>query len=237
MQDLPIHRRRTLGEDGAMVEAMTVSCPRRATSVPLDDCLFCEFCGGVEPARKGHEPGLECGFRSARRRVAKRRVVSNDHTQVSTIMTATVACVRPELDLDSAARLLLEMGIGGLPVVDAEGHPVGVLSKTDLLRHRYEDCDVALLEPGEAASLGPGFHAEAVPLSVQDVMTPVAFDVLESTSIADASALMAFEGVHRVPVVNDEGAVVGILTSLDLVRWLAEAGGYRLPERRSRRFG
>jgi CBS domain-containing protein len=235
--ELPIHRRQTIGAGGAVVEAMTVACPRQANSIPLDECLFCEFCGGVDPALAGREPTLECGYRSSRRLPRKTHLISAEDTQVSAVMTATVACVRPELDLDSAARLLLEMGIGGLPVVDGEGRPIGVLSKTDLVRHRYEDCDVSVMNPGEASKLGPGFHTEAVPLSVEDVMTPVAFDVLESTSIADASALMAYESVHRVPVVNEEGAVVGIVTALDLVRWLAEVGGHRVPARRSRRFG
>ena len=44
-----------------------------------------------------------------------------------------------------------------------------------------------------------------------------------------AAALMAFEGVHRIPVVDDAGRVSGVITTLDVLRWLAQEEGYLAP--------
>src|SRR4029079_18434500 len=57
-----------------------------------------------------------------------------DRTPVSAIMTTDVICVQPDVSIESVTRLLLERGISGVPVVDADGVPVGLVSKTDLLR-------------------------------------------------------------------------------------------------------
>jgi CBS domain-containing protein len=57
-------------------------------------------------------------------------------------------------------------------------------------------------------------------------MTPVVFAVPENAPIEKAAALMAFEGVHRVPVVSSAGQIVGILSSLDIISWLAERTGW-----------
>ncbi len=55
------------------------------------------------------------------------------------------------------------------------------------------------------------------------------FSLPEHASLAQAAALMALEGVHRIPVVAADGKVVGIVSSLDLMRWMARRGGYVLP--------
>ena len=62
-------------------------------------------------------------------------------------------------------------------------------------------------------------------------MSPVVLSVHESCNIGQAAALMAFEGVHRLPVVGDLGEVVGILSSLDVLRWFGRRSGYLIPNR------
>ena len=150
---------------------------------------------------------------------------------VSTIMTRTVYCVRPDVDIDMLAALFLEHGVSGFPVVDEAGHPIGVVSKTDVLRHLHDGgVDLARLRADEAAVLaevGRGFHAVSVDAAtVRDVMMPMVFAVGHDAPIARAAALMAGEAIHRVPVLDDDGTVCGILSTLDLVRWLADLGGY-----------
>jgi CBS domain-containing protein len=158
-----------------------------------------------------------------------------DRTPVSAVMTTRVLAVRPDVSLDALAHLLLDRGIGGAPVVDEEGRPIGVVSKTDLVRERLVTGDTGEgVAPGWQPSRGDfrfetasGFHVEAVPHAlVADVMTPAAFTLSEGAPLAQAAALMAFEGVHRVPVVCDEGRVAGMVTSLDVLRWMAQQAGY-----------
>jgi CBS domain-containing protein len=127
---------------------------------------------------------------------------------VSAIMTEHVICVHPDLPLDELASVLLENGIGGAPVVDVAGRPVGIASKTDLLRW--------FRGRGQAAERG----------TVADIMTPLTFVLPAAESIAKAAALMAFEHIHRVPIVAASGQVVGIATSHDLLTWLARSSGY-----------
>ncbi len=123
---------------------------------------------------------------------------------VGEIMTVAPRCVAPTLPVAALTALLLEHNLSGVPVVDAAGKPVGVVSKTDLVRH---------CQAPEGAT-------------VADIMMPMVFAIAHDVTIAQAAALMAGEGVHRLPVVDDRGAVCGILSALDIVRWVAAEAGY-----------
>ena len=63
--------------------------------------------------------------------------------------------------------------------------------------------------------------------TVAELMTTTTYSLQESTSIADAIATMGFEGIHHAPVVNDDGTVTGMLSSVDLLRWIAQREGYK----------
>jgi len=130
---------------------------------------------------------------------------------VSEIMTAPALCVKKDTGLDALERLLMERGFSGAPVVDEEGRPVGVVSKTDLLQGR--------------GSSG------ARPLTVADIMMPTAFCMQVEETVGRAAGLMAYEAVHRMPVVNREGRVIGVVSPLDILRWLARECGYPIANR------
>jgi CBS domain-containing protein len=156
-----------------------------------------------------------------------------DRTPISEIMTKHVVCVRSDLDTRTLASLFLERGISGAPVVDDDARPIGIVSKTDLVRERYERADTGTATEGdtrESSTLEElGFHTEPTQeTTVAEIMMPVAFCLPANESIARAAALMAFEGVHRVPVVGNRGQVVGLVSPLDVLRWLAREHGYIL---------
>ena len=130
---------------------------------------------------------------------------SRDET-VATIMTHTTYCVRPEVGTETLATLLLDHRMSGVPVVNDSGRPIGVVSKTDLLRHLHE-------------------HGDA-PARVKDIMMPMVFAVERDTPIVHAAALMAGEGVHRLAVVDADLTIIGIVSALDVVRWVADRAGY-----------
>ena len=131
-----------------------------------------------------------------------------EHTPISEIMSREVICVGPETTLGGLKDVFILKGISGVPVVDAAGRPIGVASKTDVLRHLTMD--------GES-------------LSAKDVMTPVTLAMPGHSSIARAAALMSYERVHRVIVVGPSGTVVGIVSGMDVLRWLARRDGYAIP--------
>ena len=188
----------------------TVHCARLATSVPASECLACADCAGTASGADG-KTYLCCAHPAAQEaaiaELMRQPLFSSaaDRTPLAEVMTGNVICVLPDLDLDELTDLLMENNIGGAPVVDDDGRPIGVVSRTDLVRGH---------PPG---------------LTVADVMVPMAFVLPETATLSHAAALMAFEGVHRIPVVSARGCVVGIVSSLDVARWLAQSDGYIEP--------
>lgn len=149
---------------------------------------------------------------------------------VAMIMTRTTYCVGPEVPIETVVGLMLERHLSGVPVIDGDGRPIGIVSKTDVLRHAHESGDgveeVASAGRRVDGTLGEGFHATEVHgTPVHEIMMPVVFVIEQDTTITAACALMAAEGVHRLPVVSADGRVTGILSTLDVVRWVAASVG------------
>lgn len=189
----------------------------------------------MSPHKKPVEPYVPCT--SGPDRATGQPAGPAENTPVSEVMTRSVVKVDPELDVEALTGIFLERGISGAPVVDKQGRPIGIVSKTDVLRDQFSRAGSVELDKlqlhrgGVEAPLDPGLHVQPEPGPVvRDVMTPLAFALPENASIARASALMALEGVHRVIVVNDAGGVSGILSALDVLRWLARHEGYVVPK-------
>lgn len=156
-----------------------------------------------------------------------------DRTPVSQVMTRKVICAREEEDLGTLSRRFLELGISGAPVVDRAGRPVGVVSKTDLVRHAFERTTrsghkVASQGPkNDSSPLEAKAEEPTKAIRVRDIMTPLAYTLRPDVSIARAAALMAFEGIHRLPIISEPGGdLVGILSAVDILRWMGEEDGY-----------
>jgi CBS domain-containing protein len=149
-------------------------------------------------------------------------------------MSRSVICVTDDVTVAAAIALIVHHRIGALPVTDGDGRLVGVLSKTDLVREQYERTRTGDEETMSLASspLEPGFHEESAPAAiVREVMTPIAFTLHENGTVSQAAALMAHEGIHRLPVTDQDGRVVGVLSALDILEWVAREDGYVLARR------
>lgn len=227
--------------DGITSRQLKVFCRRRERCVPVQACSSCERCQGFSLDHSGRHSFLSCSFGEEQRQAEATSPDRGDsdalsaaeRTPVAQVMTKDVVCVTEDMDLGELTRLLLERNISGAPVVDAQGDAVGVVSKTDLLREAFERPavgapEVTVQAARDADALEPGFHEEIVGRGVvRDIMTPITYSLRASTSVAQAAALMAFEGVHRLPIVADtSGEVVGLLSALDVLRWLGEQNGY-----------
>jgi CBS domain-containing protein len=108
---------------------------------------------------------------------------------------------------------------------------VGVLSRADIIVHDrekieyvaptpeyYEQCEL-VLESGEM--LGAGFQVEKTDTTlVRDVMTPAVFSVLPDAPVRQVVRDMVACKVHRLFVVDRAGVLVGVISSLDLLRYL-----------------
>jgi CBS domain-containing protein len=130
-------------------------------------------------------------------------------TPVSAVMKS-VLCVRPELEIDDLETLLLEQHVSGVPVVDEKGFLVGVVSKTDLVRHEKLDNEQWVERMGEIRA----------PARVAEIMTRHPASVGANASIAEAVQLMLTHRIHRLPVVSEAGEVLAIVTPLDVLGWV-----------------
>lgn len=152
--------------------------------------------------------------------------------RVLDVMTPTVISVKPEMTVQEAAKLLVDHGISGAPVLDANGGLVGMLSEGDLIR-RTE------LETAErrrswwldhlSASRDAADYVKSHGLSVADVMTQDVITVDETTPLSEVASLMETKHIKRLPVLRD-GRVIGIVSRANLVQALASAPEEPTPE-------
>ncbi len=153
---------------------------------------------------------------------ARRFPTAASSVPVTDVMARPVVTVDPDMGLMDLMRLFVTAGIGGAPVVDVSGTPIGVVSKTDLLRELYDEAGSATRGSLEGFPLDSSAEPMPSPVSrARDIMTASPVVVTESASLSHAAGIMAREHLHRVYVVDKRGAITGVLSSSDIVHWLA----------------
>jgi CBS domain-containing protein len=136
--------------------------------------------------------------------------------RVAEVMTTEVLTVTPGASLKEVAELLSKCGISGLPVVDAERHVLGVVSEADIILK-------------ERRRARPGFwrrhfggeerlSAKVRARTAGEAMTSPAVTITPDRRVDAAAALMLDRRVNRLPVLDRDGRIAGIVTRADLVR-------------------
>lgn len=143
-----------------------------------------------------------------------------DQVPVTQIMTRQITCARRDLDAEQIVELVVRNRIGCVPVVEDPGRPVGMITKLDLVEQMLA-ADRGEEDASSARSL--------LPRTAGELMMPLAITLGERASVAHAAALMAAEDIHHVPIVDASGRMIGIVSAMDVVRWLAENDGFRHP--------
>ena len=142
------------------------------------------------------------------------------------IMTTDVVSVGPDASTRAVAELLAARGISAVPVVDAGGKPIGMVSEGDLIGRKERDWRtrrdwwLTLLAEGEA--LHPDFLSSLRKPNqgVRNVMSTPVISIDERAQLPEVAELLISHHIKRVPVLR-EGRVVGIVSRADLVRALA----------------
>lgn len=133
--------------------------------------------------------------------------------KVSSVMTRPVVTIKPQDGIKDAAALLVAKAISALPVVDASGELVGIVSEADLISMETRP------DPrSQATPLAP--TAGTAPAHVADVMTRNVITVQSEDEVAHAARVMIESDVKRVPVMQGK-RLVGILSRSDLVKVIA----------------
>ncbi|MFG3496520.1 CBS domain-containing protein [Streptomyces sp. NPDC047928] len=126
---------------------------------------------------------------------------------VGEVMTRQVVQARPDTPLEELAELLAAHRIRGIPVVDGDDKVVGVVSKTDLTRHRT----ATTAADDDPAGPGPAAATAA------DLMSSPAVTVHPEQRVEDAARIMERRRIARLPVVDEEDRLIGITTRRDLL--------------------
>jgi CBS domain-containing protein len=147
------------------------------------------------------------------------------------VMTRGAFTVTADSTVNDAARLMLSHRVSGLPVVDAGGALVGMLTEGDLLRRAEIGTDrrrprwlELLLGPGRLARDYVHTHAG----KVGDVMTREVVSIGPGTPLDEVAELMERHRVKRLPVV-EKGRILGIVSRANLLAALLEAAGEARP--------
>ncbi|HQA50990.1 MAG: CBS domain-containing protein [Syntrophomonadaceae bacterium] len=146
------------------------------------------------------------------------------------IMTREVITVKPKDRVDKVARLLVDHKISGIPVVDDQGHVIGIVTEKDLIVKASElrvpfyvtlfDSIIFLENPIRFNNDLKKYTA----VFVEDAMTKNVVVVEEDTEINDIVRLMQNKRINRVPVVR-HGKLVGIITRNDILKSMVKGNG------------
>lgn len=156
----------------------------------------------------------EIALRHAQQRAALR-------IPVREAMTRKVVTISPRADLHEAARVLSEYRISGMPVVDEQNRVLGIISEADLLMlagmeqgHTFRDILHRILgEPVPAGKSGD---------RVEQVMSAPAITASPDDDLSEVAKVMDERRIKRLPVIDQQGKVVGIISRGDIVRTIGE---------------
>ena len=154
--------------------------------------------------------------------------------QARDVMNSGVISVGPDTSVADIARLLVHNGISAVPVLDATGAPLGIVSEGDLtgakLRDREQRRDWWLEMLAEGTALSPLFIESVGMVRARDVMVTPVITVDEHTPVEEIAELLERHRIKRVPVLRD-GKVVGIVSRANLLRTVMEGSGTHRSQR------
>ena len=140
--------------------------------------------------------------------------------KVRDVMSTELVTVQSSTTLRQAAVAMLNAGVSGLPVVDADGRLVGIITEADFVEQEAAH-DLSYRPRLLDLLFGRGQDALASAETVRDVMTPEVATVLDSDRLAAAARMMVDRKVKRLPVIDDAGRLVGIISRADVLRVFA----------------
>jgi CBS domain-containing protein len=138
--------------------------------------------------------------------------------KASQFMNTRVISVRQGATLKEAASLMLEHGINGLPVIDANGNVQGMIGIRDVLRAPWPKWNDRLVNRWDRLEEKSRQLTET---TVDQVMSWPVISVSADTDIIEVVSMMANQGLHPIPVM-DEGRMLGIISRADVVKRMLE---------------
>lgn len=141
---------------------------------------------------------------------------------VSEVMTKNVLTLTPDMSVHQAWKKMLENQIKAMPVLDQAGKVVGILTDEDLLERAGIQQRLSVAIRLDSADIKQELHSlEGSRLIVSDVMTKPVATVKDGETLGVATSQMVKSGLKRLPVVNEDDKLVGVLSRLDVLQQVA----------------
>jgi len=134
---------------------------------------------------------------------------------VESVMTKDVVTAHESTAFKELVSLMIEHKVSGIPVIDHDGRPVGVVTESDALAKKEYDGGTVRM-PVLNRERRAHWH-KASGLCAIELMTAPAITILDSASVAAAARLLAEKKVRRLCVVNLAGTLVGVLARRDII--------------------
>ena len=134
---------------------------------------------------------------------------------VSDVMTHTVVAVGRDASFKEIVRTMEQWKVSALPVLEGEGRVIGVVSEADLLpKEEFRDSKPSRIE--QAARLAD--LAKAGATTAEELMSTPALTIHADATLAQAARVMAHGRVKRLPVIDAEGHLAGVVSRSDLLK-------------------
>ena len=141
---------------------------------------------------------------------------------VADIMTREVVSVRTDMRVGQIARVFREHQLSGLPVIDEAGELVGIITELDMVkRHARPQMPTFLPLLGAFLPLGTKEYKESLRritgVMAEDIMTTPVNTISPDASVEDAATVMVSNRSNPLPVVDDSGRMIGIISRTDIL--------------------
>ncbi|MHB8791542.1 MAG: CBS domain-containing protein [Desulfobulbaceae bacterium] len=134
------------------------------------------------------------------------------------IMIREVVTVDLTTPLHEVADRMAAAGVSGVVVLDSNGRPAGIISERNFLQHMGAD-KAAFMAIVAACLLGKGCAALGIRKGLAaDIMSSPVISIPPTATLAEAAAALTGNGINRLPVLDEQGKLLGILTRSDLVQ-------------------
>lgn len=154
----------------------------------------------------------QVSFEAVGRSHSARQPTIADRVLLGDIMSRELICAKPDLEIATVVRLIVQHRVGCIPVVDDRRRPIGVITKFDIV----DQLDATMQSVGGGSPLPSELSAR----QAEEVMMPIALVLDVHATVAHAAAIMALEDTHHVMVIREGGELAGIVSSKDIVKWL-----------------
>ncbi|MBP1875905.1 Hypoxic response protein 1 [Ensifer adhaerens] len=138
------------------------------------------------------------------------------------VMTTVVVKLSPDNSVRQAAQIMLDNHVSGLPVVDDDGHLVGLITEGDLIRRIELGGGVPVIDASLTTEVRANAYLRRSSWRVGDAMTADPVTVNEDASVSRVAALMQERGIKRIPVLRND-VLVGIISRADLLQAILSA--------------